>query len=327
MNIRERRAIHEKANLALSRANNPQKVILVYAAVCCGLALLAMVLTTLLSNRISGTGGLGNIGLRSVLSTGQSVLPLINMVVTACLSLGYHIAILSITRGFEADSRTLSGGFRYFGPVVRTLLLQGLIYSGIALTATYISSFIFLATPYAAGFMEVMQPHLSSLTVMDSGIMLDEAVMLEAMESIMPMMWILLVVCLLLIVPVYYRFRMVNFALADDPRKGAFHALVKSRRLMRRNCFALFRLDLTLWWFYLGQIAVNLICYGDLLLPALGVTLPWSNKISYYLFYGLSLVAQFALYYFGMNRVYSVYAVAYDVLQEDLPQPNYPVQM
>jgi len=327
MNIQERRAIHEKATLALSRAKNPQKITLVYAAVCCGLALLAMVLTTLLSDRISGTGGLGNIGLRSVLSTGQSVLPLINMVVTACLSLGYHIAILSITRGFEADSRTLSGGFRYFGPVVRSLLLQGLIYFGLAMTAAYISAFIFISTPFAAEFIRVMEPHLSSMTVMDSGIMVDEAVMLEAMDAVMPMIWIMLAVCLVIMVPVYYRFRMVDFALADDPRKGALHAMVKSRRMMRRNCFALFRLDLTLWWFYLAQIAVNLICYGDLLLPALGVTLPWSNEISYYLFYGLSLVSQFALYYFGMNRVYSVYAVAYDALMEDMPQPNYPVQM
>lgn len=327
MNIRDRRAIHETAQQALGRAENSQHIILIYSAVCCGLSLIATVLTALLSDQISGTGGLGNIGLRSVLSTGQSVLPLVNLVVTACLSLGYHTAILSYTRGFEASARTLSGGFRHFGVVLRSMLLQGVVYCGIALTATYLSSFIFLATPFAEGFMEVMEPHLSSMTVLDTGIVLDESVMMAAMESIMPMMWILLGVCLLLIVPVYYRFRMVNFALADDPRKGAFHAMVKSRQLMRRNCISLFRLDLTLWWFYAGQVLVSLICYGDLLLPLVGITFPWSNEISYYLFYGLSLVAQFALYYFGMNRVYSVYAVAYDVLQEDLPQPNYPVQM
>lgn len=327
MNIRERRAIHETAANALNRANAPQKIILVYATVCCGLSLLATVLTALLSDRISGTGGLSNIGLRSVLSTGQSVLPLVNMIVTACLSLGYHTAMLSITRGFEATPRTLSAGFRHFGPVLRSLLLQGLIYCGIALSATYISSFIFISTPLAEDFIRIMEPHLSSMTVLDTGLVMDDGVMLAAIDAIMPMMWILIAVCLVLMVPIYYRFRMVNFALADDPRKGALHALVKSRRLMRRNCIALFRLDLSLWWFYLAQMVINLICYGDLLLPALGVTFPWSTTVSYYLFYGLSLALQVALYYFGMNRVYSVYAVAYDVLQEDLPQPNYPVQM
>ena len=32
---------------------------------------------------------------------------------------------------------------------------------------------------------------------------------------------LLLAVCLLLMVPVYYRFRMVMYSLADDPRLGA----------------------------------------------------------------------------------------------------------
>ena len=97
MNIRERRAIHESATRALDRAPQARQIILVYAAVVCGLSLLSTVISVMLSDRISGAGGLSNIGLRSVLSTGQSVLPLINFIITACLSLGYHTAILSFT--------------------------------------------------------------------------------------------------------------------------------------------------------------------------------------------------------------------------------------
>ena len=41
----------------------------------------------------------------------------------------------------------------------------------------------------------------------------------------------------------------------------------------------------------------------------------------------LFLVLQMALYYFGMNRAYAVYAVAYDALMEQLPQPELPTQM
>lgn len=327
MNIRERRAIHETACHALNRAEKPRGIALVYAAICCGLSLAVTIGTTLLGDRISGTGGLSNIGLRSVLSTGQSVLPLINLIATGCLTLGFHIAILSITRGFDAAPRTLMSGFRHFGLVLRALILQAVAYLGTAFISMYISSAIFMATPLADPFMEAMEPYMSTLTVMDSGIVVDEAMLAAATEFMMPMMWILVAVCLLLMVPLYYRFRMVNFCLADDPRLGAIFAMTKSRRLMRRNCFALFRLDLDLWWFYLGQVAVNLICFGDLLLPLAGVRLPWSNTFSYYLFYFLSLGAQMVLYYFGMNRVYAVYAVAYDALQEDLPKPNVPVQM
>ena len=115
MNIRERRAIHESAARALDRVPQARSVILVYAAVCCGLSLLSTVISVVLSDRISGTGGLSNIGLRSALSTGQSVLPLVNFIVTACLTLGYHTAILSFTRGYDAYPRTLAGGFRHLG--------------------------------------------------------------------------------------------------------------------------------------------------------------------------------------------------------------------
>lgn len=327
MDIRNRRAIHETAKNKLSRANKPGHIILVYAAICCILSLASTLVSALLSDRISGTGGLGNIGLRSILSTGQSVLPIINLVVTVCLSMGYHTAILSITRGYDASPRTLLSGFRNFGPVLRALLLQTVIYFGVGLAAMQLSAFIFMATPFSAAFVEIMEPILASVTVMDTNPVLDDAVLTAATEALMPMMWILLAVCLVLMVPIYFRFRMVDFCLADDPRKGALYALAKSRKLLRRNCFALFRLDLSMWWFYAAQLLINLVCYGDVLLPMLGVAFPWSDTVSFYLFFALSLGLQLALYYFSMNRVYAAYAVAYDALSEDFPEPNLPVQM
>lgn len=327
MNIRERRAIHQAAAQALDRAPQARKIALVYAAIICVLSLLSTVISVALSDRISGTGGLGNIGLRSVLSTGQSVLPLVNFIITACLSIGYHTAILSFTRGFDASTRTLTGSFRHFGPILRTLLLQAAIYTGILFGAMYLSSFIFMSTPYADKFLQVMEPHLDTATILNGSLVLDDALLNAALEAMIPMLWILAAVCLVLMLPLYYRFRMVNYALADDPQRGAIHAIVKSRVLMRRNCIALFRLDLDLWWFYAAQLVISLVCYGDVLLPLLGVSFPWSDTVSYYLFYVLSLALQMALYVFGMNRVYAVYAVAYDALMEDLPQPELPVQM
>ena len=255
------------------------------------------------------------------------MLPLVNFVITACLSMGYHTAILCYIRGFDASPRTLSNGFRYLGPILRTVLLRVLMYGGTVIAATYISSFLFMATPYSEAFVQVMTPYLESLTVLSDGLVIDEALLTSAMQAMMPMMWILAAVSLVLVLPLYYRLRMVDFALADDPARGAFHAIVKSRILMRRNRIALFRLDLTLWWFYAAQLLISLVCYGDVLLPLVGVSFPWSDAVSYYLFFILSLAMQLALYYFGMNRVYAVYAVAYDALAEQLPQPDLPAQM
>ncbi len=325
MNIRHRRAIHETAANALDRAPEARRIILIYGGICCGLSLLATIISTLLGDRISGTGGLGNIGLRSVLSTGQSVLPLVNILITACLSLGYHIAILSFTRGFDAHVRTLKSGFRYVGSVVRALLTQWAVYLLLGIGALYASSYIFMSTPFAKPFIQAIEPYAASADLTE--LMIDGAVAAAAMDALIPMLLIYLAVLLVLVLPVYYRFRMVDFCLADDPQNGALFALTKSRFLMRRNCFALFRLDLTLWWFYGAQVLISLVCYGDLLLPMLGISFPWSDTVSYYLFFGLSLLMQLALYWFGLNRATAVYAVAYDALQENLSQPNQPEQV
>ena len=58
-----------------------------------------------------------------------------------------------------------------------------------------------------------------------------------------------------------------------------------------------------------------LLCYGDVLLPMAGVSLPWSDTVSYYLFYVLYLAAQFAVYYFLRNPAETAYAIAYDAIR------------
>ena len=325
MNIRSRSAIHEAAGRALDRAPYTKKAVIIYTAVCCGLSLFATIISAFLSDRISGTGGLSNMGLRAVLSTGQSVLPLIQLIVSACLGLGYHILMLTITRGYDTTPRTLLQGFRHFGPLLRSMLLQGFVYCGLAFVATYGSSFLFLMTPLSVNFTKIMEPLAASMTVLDSGIVLDEATLLAASEAMLPMFWILIPVFLALFIPVFYGFRMVNFCLAEDPRKGALAAMHKSRFLMRRNRTALFRLDLTMWWYYAGSVLVTLLCYGDVLLPMAGVTFPWSATVSFYLFYVLSIALQILVNYFAMNRVYAAYALAYDALQDQMLSPSTPV--
>ena len=320
MNIRERRAIHQTAAHALSRASQARQIAIVYAAICVGLSLLSTVISVLLSDKIAGTGGLGNIGIRSVLSTGQSVLPLVNFIINACLTIGYHIAILSFTRGFDASPRTLSQGFRYWGVILRTLLFQVFIYVGTLFVAMYLSSFIFMSTSYAEPFVTAMEPYLSSLTVLSDSLVLDEELLTVAMDTLMPMMWILAAVALVLMLPLYYRFRMVNYALADDPQRGAIHAVVKSRHLMRRNCFALFRLDLTLWWFYAAQLGISLVCYGDVLLPMLGVELPVPETVAFFGFYLLYMAASFCVHYFLRNKAEVSYALAYDAVKPEEKQ-------
>ena len=60
------------------------------------------------------------------------------------------------------------------------------------------------------------------------------------------------------------------------------------------------------------------ICYGDQLLPRVGIELPISETAAYFLFYGIYLVIQFLLFWRFRNRLEVTYATAYDTLR---PQP------
>jgi len=332
MNIRDRRAIHQTAAKALGAASgNPRKIALAYTLICSVMALAMTIVTGVLTDRIGNTGGLSNIGLRSILSTGQTVLPIVQLVVTTCLNLGYHICVLRISRGQEAGPGTLMDGFRFFGPILRAMLFQALLYFSYGFLTMYLSSFIFMMTPFAQPFLTLMEPVLASAEL-SGGLVLDEATLLAAMQAMVPMLWIWLSLFLLLFIPAWYGYRMTTFCIADNPRRGALASLHQSKKMLRRNRFALFRLDLTMWWFYALQVLFSLLAYGDVVLPMLGVSLSWDPNFSYYFFFVISLILQIVTYYFLMNRVNVAYAVAYDALlgteespaarEENLPFPT-----
>lgn len=322
MDIRNRRAILDTASQKLAAApGRPKQVVLIYAAIGCLLSLLSALISFILSNRIAETGGLSNMSLRSMLSTAQTILPVVQIVVMSCLGLGYHAAALNIARGQRSEPATLLEGFRRVGPLLRTLMLQYLIYFAIGFGAMYVSIYIFLMLPLSGGFYEIMMPVINSTSIMESGLVMDDATLIAASNELLPVLWIFLVVFLAAFLPIYYQHRMVMFSLVDEPRLGAFRTLRSSSRMMRRNCFALLKLDLSFWWFYLLQILISIICYGDVLLPLLGISLPWSGTVSYFVFYAISLALQFVLFYFFMNRIHVTYAVAYEALRPK-PQNN-----
>lgn len=320
MDIRNRRAIVDTASQKLSAApGSPQQVVLVYAGIGCLLSLLSSLLSLVLDQQIAGTGGLSGMGLRSVLSTVQTVLPIVQTLVMLCLGYGYHSAALRMSRGVATKPATLLEGFRHIGVLLRTTVLQYLIYIGLAIGSLYASIYIFLLLPFSDGFYDLMEPLTNSSSLLNSAATLDDATMVAASQELTPVLWIFLLLFLAVFLPIYYLHRMVMFSLADEPQLGAFRTLRRSCQMMRRNRLALLKLDLRFWWYYLLQIVVTIVCYGDLLLPMLGVTLPFSGTVSYFLFYGLSLALQFALYYFFMNRVTVAYAIVYEELR---PKPQ-----
>lgn len=327
MNIRDRSAIHQTAEHSLANAKgDPKKILLIYLAIITGLSLAVAGVSILLSNRIADTGGLGNMGLRSVLSTAKSVLPLVQSVILLGLEMGYYTMALNITRGEQISNDTLFGGFRCFFPLLRAQILLSFLYLGLGLLAVYPGAYIFLMLPISEGFYEVLTPIMESASQLTGTVTIDEASMIAVSEAMEPALWIMGGLFLLLFIPTSYRYRMVTFRLIDQSRPGALRAMRESRAMMHRNRFALFRLDLSLWWFYALQGLTVALCYSDMLLPMFGITLHWSESVSYFVFLCLSLLVQFVVYYLFMNRVSVTYATAYGaLLPKEQPKEPTPV--
>lgn len=323
MDLQNRRAIRNTAaeNLAAAPGNS-QNTALIYAGGTATLSLLTTILAELVGLQIEGTGGLGNMGLRSILATVQYILPLVQSVIVLCVGFGYSAAVLHMARRQETSPRTLLEGFRYFGPLIRSILLRAVIFIALGIGAMYLAAQIFVMTPLSSDFWEIMMPLVSSTTVLDSSIVMDDATLTAASSAMLPMIPIFLVLFLVVAAPIYYQYRMTSYALLDNPQKGAIAAMRASSTMMKKNRFKLFKLDLCFWWFYALEILIGLLAYGDMLLPMVGITFPWSDTVSYYLFYVASLALQVGLYYLFLNRVHVTYATVYEGLKPEPQQPK-----
>lgn len=316
MDIRNRSALKQDAARALNRGRDPKKLITYYAGITVLVALALTLINFLLEQQIAGKGGLSNLGTRSMLSTVQTLLPIVQMVVLMCLEFGYLHGMLRIARGQYADHTDLKVGFHLYGPILRITLLQGLLFAAIGVITFYVAIQIFLLTPWGAPVMEILLPFVEAGTTV-----LDEATALQVGEYMMPMLIIFLILYLVVVIPLAYRFRMANFALLDEPRAGAIAALRASRKMMRHNSISLLKLDLSFWWYYALQALATVLCYGDLILVYMGVQLPFDPVVSSFLFYGIYLAVLFGIHYFLRNAVEATYIMAYESLHEK-PKDN-----
>lgn len=308
MSIQNRHALKAAAGEALAAAPGHQKLVLISAGAAAALSLAVSALNFILQGQIAGTGGLGGLGLRSVLSTVQSLLSLAMTLVLPFWSLGYVSAVLKLSRGEGASPDTLLDGFRRLGPALRLLLLTEVLYIVLGVVCVNAGSVLFSLTPLVRPLYDLMLPMLTDPNALEA---LDTGALLEAAA---PMLIGCLVLFAAVAIPLSYRLRMARLRLMDDPGAGAFAALRSSSRMMKGSCLQLLRLDLSFWWFYLAEAAVMVLGYGDVLIPALGISLPMASDAAYFLFYVLGLLAQLGLYLFARNRVEVTYAKAYDAL-------------
>lgn len=319
MNIPSAKYLKVKAANRLESGKDPQKVVLVYSAIVALSALAVNVVQFILDNQISKTGGLQNIGTRSVLSTLNAVLPLVQTVVLMCLALGYTTAMLRIARRQYASEKTLKAGFERFWVLLRTRLLLMLIYFAIAFGLSYLAMILFLVTPFSSGLTDLILSLSASGAITPEALLNDEALLLALYDALIPMMVIYLVLLIPIIWAVSYRYRLVNYFLIDQPKLGAFGALRESKQKMKGNIKCLFKIDLSYWWYYLLRMLSASLVYVDLILMILGIQLPLSGTMQYFAVVIVYLASDFALNYFFLNRVETTYALFYDTLNPQQP--------
>jgi len=322
MNLGNLREIKEFAPERLKESPSQQKIVVIYAALALGLTALVTVVSHVLGLQIDNYGGLSNLGKRTMLSSMQSMLPMLQSLLTMCLDLGYIAAMLRIARGMYTSPQTLRLGFDRFWLLLRCSIFKGLIMTGVMFASMYFGILIYMMTPFSDSAVGIITPLVSQTSVLNTGIVIDDATYALLMKAMLPAFAICGLLMLVLGGPVFYNYRMVNYVIIDKPGMGAMRALSESKKMMRHNRLQLLKLDISLWWYYLPTAAAMVICYGDVLLPMLGVELPVSETVAFFGFYALYLAASFAVHFFLRNRAEVCYALAYDAVKPAEKQDN-----
>ncbi len=322
MDIRNTKRIQKAAANRIENAAGEKKVAAVYAGVAIGINFLVAMVGYVLGLQIDRSGGLSKMGLRSILASIQTMLPIVQTLVIMCMEIGYQAAMLRISRGQYTSPNTLRLGFGRFWVVLRQQALLSLIYMGIAMAAVYVSSMIYALTPLSRPAVEILTPLLSQISILNSELVLDDAMYAQLVSTMVPAFVILGLLFIALYIPVAFRYRMAAYVLIDKPELGALATLRQSKAMMRGNVKNLLKLDLHLWWYYAVSFLITMVCYGDQLLPLVGLELPFHPDVSYFLFYGLYWAMQFALIYFLRGRVEVCYALAYEAIKPEEKKPE-----
>lgn len=311
MSIPSAKYLKVKAANRLETGKEPQRVVLIYAAILAAAALAGNLIGYFLDGQISQSSGLQGMNTRAMLSTANVVVTIVQLLLVECLALGYCAAMLRIARGQYASGSTLKAGLERLGLLVRTRLLEGVILTAMSFALCMVVVNVYMLTPFSNRLILAMLP------LAEAGTLTTETMLTlwsTAYQALLPVTILYLVVLIPLLWYFSAVYRLVNYLLIDKPQLGAMGALRESRRMIRGNKLMLLRIDLSFWWYYLLQAATKALLYLGVILAALGVTLSVSPLVYLVGTLAIYLAADFAVRYFLSNRVAVTYALFYDSL-------------
>ena len=309
--------LEQEAAHKLSQASYcPKKLALIHAGVSLAVTAVLAILHLLLSRGISTTGGLAGIGTRTALESIRYILQLAASIALPFWEMGFIYCALGFSREQTRTPENLTAGFRRIGTLVRSWLLQGLLYFAVAFAALQIVSIVYAVSPFSRQMMVIVEQLLADPTFLESGNIAPE-IAEQLFRGLIPVYAFSGLLFLVLAIPLAYRLRMTPYRIFEEDRPRAIQAMAQSRAMMRSNCKALFQVDLHFWWYYLLQVLVALVSNLDILLPAAGVTLPVREDAAFLVFLGVHTALSLLMAWQLRSRVETVYACVYNRL---LPQ-------
>ncbi len=300
MSLLNPKQLKQAAIRSLSAASYPpKKLALIHGGITAAALLIVSLLELLLQQQIGATGGLSGMGTRAVLSTVQSALSMGLSIALPFWEMGLIYACLQFARGENAGADSLTEGFRRFGPLLRLTLLETAIYVAVMILAAQVSSMIFLMTPLSGGLLAAMESLPETELTVET--------MMPLLSAAAPLYLIMAVLCLILLIPISYRFRMAGFYLLDGGHRKALAALGVSSRITAGNRLSLFKLDLSFWWYYGCIFLLAFIANADVLFR-----LPQWASFPVYLAY---LAGQLLLTWQAGAYTQTTFAHAYETLK------------
>lgn len=318
MDSRTVRSLKQQAQGRLEACeNDPRTLALIHGGAALLAGLLTAVVSLVLNRVINNTGGLSDLGLRTVLGSARTSFTVIVRILLPFWSMGFTYCTLRIARGQDAPPKSLLEGFRRWGVILRLYLAQIAVCLLLLYLAIQVSGILVTISPFA-------DPLITRLTEITGGELDLQTVTPEQTQALLEAMTpVYILVGVLFVaggIPVFYRLRLAPYEILGEDRPGAVRAMRNSVKRMRGSCMTLFRMDLGNWWYFALSAVCSVLAYLDLLLPLAGVSLPVPEDVASVACYVLYAVAMLPVYYFFSLRVETGYAVFHTYLPA-APEP------
>ena len=305
----------QRAKEDLARPNYPiKKMVMIHTGVSLAVSLVLSLCSFLLGKYGDSAGGLGTMGLQTVISSVQMLLPFVSLAFSPFWQVGMENVALGYAEGIMVEPRDMLSGFRRWRAVLSSSVMLGLQYLLRGFVASFLAGQVLVYTPIGYPvYQAVMQQ------------MKDPTFDIEAaLEPHMPMLTagtvvLALIGFALLALPVYYRYRMVNYEILQDSSLGGLRAMMRSSQRTYRQRKKLFKIDLHFWWIFAANLLLQVVAYGDLLLELVGVTLPFSADVATWVFLLASMAGQVVLFVLAKPLYEVTWARAYLDLAAETP--------